>query len=89
MMTIKQFSKNYGLDIIPVSYQGLTFGKCVWDDALFGKPKFDHGSMPDYILNTFIAAKLITLDEAEKTLIKYREQPLEKAGFFNVNIEVV
>jgi hypothetical protein len=88
MMTIKQFSKKYDLDIIPVSNERLTFGKCVWDDAIFGKPKFNHGSMPDYILNTFIDAELMTVDEAELSLKKYRDQPLEKAGFFNVNVDI-
>jgi len=88
MITIKEFSRKYDLDIIPVSYQDLTFGKCVWDAAIFGKPKFSHKNMPDYIFSTFISAGLMTLKEAEDKLSQFRNQELKKASFFNVNIDV-
>lgn len=88
MLSIRQFSRKYDLEIIPVSYKNLTLCKCVWDAAIFGKPKFTHPKMPDYILATFLDAGIMTLAEAETYISKFRNQPLEKAAFFNINIDV-
>lgn len=88
MITIKEFSRKYDLDIIPVSYEDLTLGKCVWDAGVFGKPKFSHGSMPDYVFSTFVSAGLMSLEDADDTLNRFRAQPLRKAAFFNVNIDI-
>ena len=88
MLTIKQFSRMYDLEIIPVSYEGLTFGKCVWDSGIFGKPKFSHKRMPDYIFSTFVTAGLMSVTEVENLLEKFKKQDFKKASFFNENIEV-
>lgn len=88
MLTIKEFSRKYDLDIIPMSYEGLTFGKCVWETGIFKKPEFSHRSMPDYIFSTFIDAGLMSLEEANNIINKFRQQDLKKASFINENIEV-
>lgn len=87
MITIKEFSKKYDLGIIPVSYETLTFGKCVWDGLVFGKPQFQHSHMPDYIYNAFVSSGILSFEESEKLLNRNRATPFVDANMANINIE--
>jgi hypothetical protein len=87
MLTIKEFSKKYNLTIIPVSDETITFGKCVWDSLVFGKPKFSHPGMPDYIYNAFVSSGILTEAESNILLHQNRTTPLVNAGIANIEFE--
>jgi hypothetical protein len=76
------------LELIPVALESLTFGKCVWDGGWFDKPSFKRDGMPNYIYNAFVSTGIITLDECDAILEKFRNVPKVNAAFSTINIEL-
>lgn len=87
-MNLRTFYRQYGLELIPVALESLTFGKCVWDGGWFDTPSFTRDGMPNYIYNAFAAQGIITLEESDAILDRFRKLPQEPASFANINIEL-
>jgi hypothetical protein len=88
MMNLKEFSRKYdGVFLISVSDESLTLGKCVWDAALFGKPKFSHAGMPDYIFNAFVDEDIISATDCEAILQRLKNITVVEAEFAKMTLE--
>lgn len=88
-MEIKQFRKKYDLELIAASHEGIINGSLVWD-AIIGKPKFDHPGMPNHILNAFVDADLISMDEFTEMYAEFGNIDLTDAflGISQVNTDI-
>lgn len=87
-MNLRAFYRQFELELIPAAMQGLTLGKCVWDGGWFDKPSFTRKGMPNYIYNAFVDKNIITIDECDTLLEKFRSLPKLSAKLANVNLEL-
>ncbi len=87
-MNARDFYRKYGIELIPAALADLTLGKCIWDGGWFDKPSFEKAGMPSYIFNAFVAENLITLDESDAYLQRFRELPRIEAAFAKESIDL-
>ena len=91
-MEIRKFRKNYDLDLIPASHQGITLGDLAWD-PLLRPPVFSRKGMPNHIFTAFLDADL--MDEREWSAMREtcRQTPCMEAqlasGTVDVSVELV
>ena len=87
-MNARDFYRKYDVELIPAALADLTLGKCVWDGGWFDKPSFERKGMPNYIFNAFVAEDLISLDECDEYLERFRTLPRIEAAFSQESIEL-
>jgi len=87
-MNLRAFYREFGLELIPAAMESLTFGKCVWDGGWFDKPSFNRKGMPNYIYNAFVDKNIITIDECDAILERFRAVPKLDAKLANKTIEL-
>lgn len=86
-MEIRQFRRQYDLELIPASHHGIILGSLVWD-PIIGKPKFNHPGMSNHIFNAFRTANLINNEELVSFLESSKNIPLGPAQFSSIVSEV-
>lgn len=86
-MEIRQFRRQYDLELIPASHHGIILGSLVWD-PIIGKPKFNHPGMSNHIYNAFRTANLINNEELVSFLESSKNIPLGPAQFSSIVSEV-
>jgi hypothetical protein len=86
-MNLRQFYKQYGLELIPVAMEDLTLTKCVWDGGWFSKPSFTQNHMPNYLLNSFVQKNIMSNAQSDSMLNSFRNQPKLETAFAKINIE--
>ncbi|OYQ45572.1 hypothetical protein [Flavobacterium aurantiibacter] len=87
-MNARDFYRKYDVELIPAALADLTLGKCVWDGGWFDKPSFERKGMPNYIFNAFVAEDLISLDECDEYLERFRTLPRIEAAFSQESVEL-
>ncbi len=87
-MNARDFYRKYDVELIPAALADLTLGKCVWDGGWFDKPSFERKGMPNYIFNAFVAEDLISLDECDEYLERFRLLPRIEAAFSQESVEL-
>lgn len=87
-MNLRAFYRQYELELIPVALESLTLGKCVWDGGWLDSPSFSHQGMPAYIYNTFVDKNIISIDESDAILDRFRLMPNIGAKFAHEEIEI-
>jgi len=91
-MEIRKFRKDYGLELIPASHEGLFAGNLVWD-PIIGSPEFSKKGMPNSIFTAFLDANLITEKEWTALVQESSQMPFMEAQLasrnVNVNVEFV
>lgn len=86
-MEIKSFRKNYDLELLAASHEGISPGDLVWD-PLIGAPGFSHPGMPKTIYTAFLDAGLIDEDEFKLFQKECAEIPLKQAHFAEKTVDV-
>ena len=86
-MEIRKFRRKYDLELIPAAYEGIINGTLVWD-ALIGKPKLDHPGMPNHILNAFVDADLISMDDYNSMYQEFSNIKMLKANLAESKVDI-
>jgi hypothetical protein len=86
-MEIKSFRKNYNLELLAASHEGISLGDLVWD-PLIGPPDFSHPGMPKTIYTAFLDAGLIDEDAFKLFQTECTDVPLMHAHFAEKTVDV-
>ncbi|MDF1573683.1 MAG: hypothetical protein P1P86_00635 [Bacteroidales bacterium] len=86
-MEIRKFRKEYDLELIPTSHEGILPGDLVWDPIL-GPPSFSRKGMPNTIYTAFLDAGLVSENDWEEFRKENQETPLANAHFATRNVDV-
>ncbi len=86
-MEIKNFRKNYGLELIAASHSGIAVGDLVWD-PLIASPVFTYPGMPKTIYTAFLDAGLIDENEFKTFGKECTEIEMIPAQLADKNVDV-